>query len=190
MSSLLFALTLIASYALIGAGIKLLDQLADYPDHYQKRHTYLWLVTVVLAIIVNIWVFFDIYTAVLAIGLILGLIITHKVDNRYFVVLTITILPLSIVQIIEFAFTSSILLTFLVVFLASLFDELFHEKAPKISTTALRTILAYRPLLKILVLILPFWGLLTFIHTFAFWGFDIAYELVTYYFGASSPPET
>jgi hypothetical protein len=190
MSSLLFAFLLIASYALIGGAIKVLDQVTDHPDSYQSRHIYLWLLTVILVILVNIWLFFDVYTAVLAIGVILGLIVTHKVDNRFFVVLTITILPLSIFQIVGFAFNSFILLTLLAVFLASIFDELLHEKASKVSTTALHTLLTYRPVLKILVLILPFLGLLTFIHTLGFWGFDIAYELVAYYFGASSLPET
>ncbi|MFX1575781.1 MAG: hypothetical protein ACFFCF_01270 [Promethearchaeota archaeon] len=189
MSSLLFALLLIASYSLVGGAIKVLDQLTDHPESYQSRHIYLWLLTVILVILVNICVFLDVYTAVLAIGVILGLIVTHKVDNRYFVVLTITILPLSILRVLGFAFTSFILLTLLAVFIASLFDELLHEKASKVSTTALHTLLTYRPILKILVLILPFWNLLTFIHTLGFWGFDFAYELVAYYFRASSLPE-
>jgi len=188
MSILFFPLTLIVSYAFIGAGIKCLDQAADYPAHFQSRHVYLWLVTIGLVILVNIWVFFDNYTAVLALGIILGLVATRKVDSPYFFVLAVTILPLGILRIMEPIILFFVLPTLIVVFLASTLDEILHSRNHKIQTPLLRWVIAHRPLLKITVLLLPFLGLLTFDHTIAFWGFDIAYDLVAYYYSASISP--
>jgi hypothetical protein len=70
------------------------------------------------------------------------------------------------------------------VFFASTLDEFLHSKAENIKTRGIRWVLEHRPILKITVLILPFFGYLTLAHTIAFWAFDIAYDLMTYYFGA------
>ncbi len=185
MSSLFFAFTLILSYSFIGAGIKLLDQAADHPNGFQSHQTLLWLVTVTLVVLVNLWVYYDLFTAALAIGIIMGLVVTRKVNNNYFFVLTFAILPLSIFRIIDFVNLFFILQTIIIIFLASIIDELLHSTASKIQSPLFRWIIARRPLLKIVVLILPFFGLLTFIHTIAFWGFDFAYDFVTHYFRAA-----
>ncbi len=188
MSSLPFAISLIISYALIGAGIKILDYTTDDPTQFHSSKIYLWLITFGLVILVNIWIFLDIFTAILAMGIILGLVATRKVDNDYFFVLVITILPLSIFRILNVFFF--ILPTLIVVFVVSLLDELLHSEASKLQSPTFRQVLMHRPLLKIAVFLLPFLGSFTFIHTFAFWTFDITYDLVAYYFGASRTANT
>lgn len=186
MSLVLFALALIASYALIGAGIKLLDLATEFPNQFQSRPTSLWLVTSGLAVLVNIWVFLDLYTAVLVIGILFGLIATRKVDNSFFFVLAITTLPLSFFRFFDLSSFLIVLPTLIIVFFASMLDELLHSKASQISQSTLRWIIIHRPILKFTVLVLPFLGLLTLFHMIAFWSFDIAYDFVSYQFRALS----
>jgi hypothetical protein len=188
MSLVLFPLALIVSYALIGASIKLLDLATDFPNQFQTHHTSLWVVTCGLVILVNIWVFFDLYTAVLVIGIILGLIVTRKVDSSFFLVLTITTLPLSFFRLLDLSGFLMVLPTLIFIFVASTMDELLHSKASQIAQSTLRWAIVHRPLLKITVLLLPFLGLLTLFHTVAFWGFDIAYDLISYRFRANPSP--
>lgn len=186
MSLVLFALALIVSYVLLGAGIKLLDLATDFPVQFQSRHTSLWVVTGGLVILVNIWVFFDLYTAILVIGIILGLIVTRKVDSSFFLFLTITTLPLSFFRLLVMSGFLMGFPTLIIILVASIMDELLHSKASQIAHSTLRWAIVHRPLLKIIVLILPFLGLLTLVHTVAFWGFDIAYDLISYRFRANS----
>ena len=188
MSLIPFALTLIISYALIGAGIKIVDQAVDDPSRIRFRKSLVWLVVASLIILVNIWVFFDVYTAVLALGIILSLIVSHKIDNAYFIVLAIAVFPLSLFRFFDMAVLILVLPTLITIFVASLLDEVLHAQASKIHTAAIHHVLLHRPILKISVVILPFFGLLTFIHTIGFWCFDIAYDALAYYFGAKSFP--
>jgi hypothetical protein len=139
---------------------------------------------------VNIWIFFDFFTAFLAIGITLGLLITRKVDNYYFLVLAIAILPLSLSRLSDIAVFLVVLPALIAVFVASMLDELLHAKGVQIQETVLRLVLLHRPILKITVLLLPFFGLLTFIHTIGFWCFDIAYDALDHYFGAKSSPNS
>ncbi|MFX1402848.1 MAG: hypothetical protein ACFE9D_00060 [Promethearchaeota archaeon] len=188
MSSIPFALALITSYALIGAGIKLVDQAVDDPSCIRFRKHLLWLVVAGLIILVNIWIFLDVYTAVLALGIILSLIASRKIDNTYFILLAITVFPLTLFRFFDIAILILVLPTLIAIFIASLLDEVLHAHAYKIQNAALRRFLLHRPILKICVVILPLFGLLTFIHTIGFWCFDIAYDALAYYFGAKSFP--
>ena len=186
MSLVLFALALIVSYVFLGAGIKLLDLATDFPVQFQSRQTSLWVVTCGLVILVNLWVFFDLYTAILVIGIILGLIVTRKVDSSFFLFLTITTLPLSFFRLLVMSGFLMGFPTLIIIFVASIMDELLHSKASQITHSTLRWAIVHRPLLKITVLILPFFSLLTLVHTVAFWGFDIAYDLISHRFRANS----
>ena len=183
MIELLVAFALIVSYALIGAGIKVLDHVIDNPTKSSFSKSNLWLITIGLAILVNIWVFFDDLTAVFTIGIISGLVATRKVDNYYFIILAMLVLPLSLFRI--FGVFYLLLPTLIVVFVAALLDELLHTQALKIQNPSVHWVLLHRPALKIAVLFLLLFGYLTLVHTLAFWMFDLAYDLVAYYFGAS-----
>lgn len=181
---LLYPLALIASYALIGAGIKYLDQQTDLATTHKMGS---WLLTLSLGLLVNIWSLFDAFTAILAIALVFGLLGARKIDNIYFIVLAIISLPVCLITLLQlnlFLFTLPVLLTLI---LPVILDELLHSLAPRVHYSALQSILRHRPLLKIVVLVLPFFGLLTFVHTIAFWSFDIAYDLVNYLLRASNP---
>ncbi len=189
MVSILIDLTKIASYAFIGGSIKLLDQVLDQRNYFQKQHVGYWLITLALILLVNVWTCFDVFTAILTVALILGLISTRKVDNLYFVLLAITTFPLSIFTILRTDFLLLLLPTLLVILPTVVLDEVLHAAATNISNRLVAWVLTHRPILKITVLMLPFFGLLTFVHTIAFWCFDISYDLVAYYYRASSSAE-
>jgi hypothetical protein len=178
-------MALILSYAFIGGGIKLLDHLTDEIAKSRQRQLLHWFLSISLIIIINIWVILDFYTAVLALALVFGLLGARKVDNIYFTIIAVICLYFALFQIYSvFLF---LLPTLFALIIAVILDEVIHSVAQKLTQPALQWVLTHRPLVKIIVLILPFFGLLTFIHTIGFWCFDIAYDLVAYHFRASSP---
>ncbi|MFX1581949.1 MAG: hypothetical protein ACFFCJ_06980 [Promethearchaeota archaeon] len=188
MSVFLFALVLVGSYAVIGAGIKLIDSVADTAALPSFRPLHIWVVTIGLACLVNLLVLFDIYSAVLVLALVVGLIIARKVDNIYFITLAVFVFPISVFRILEPAIFLLILPTLVLVIVTSALDELLHSRSSKFQNKLFYYIFAHRPILKITVLLLPFFGWLTIFHTAAFWAFDIAYDLVAYYFSAFHAP--
>ena len=181
---LLFPMALILSYAFIGGGIKLLDHLTDEIAQSRQRRLLHWFLSIGLILLINFWVILDFYTAVLALALAFGLLGARKVDNIYFTVIAVVSLYVALYQI--FGFFLFLLPTLFTLIPAVILDEVIHSVAQKIAQPTLQWMLTHRPLVKIVVLILPFFGLLTFIHTIGFWCFDIAYDLVAYYFRAPS----
>jgi hypothetical protein len=181
---LLLPMALILSYAFIGGGIKFLDHLTDEITQSRQRQILHWLLAICLIIIINFWVIFDFYTAVLALALVFGLLGARKIDNIYFTIIAVISLYVALYQIIGlFLF---LLPTLFALIPTVILDEVIHSVAQKITQPTLRWVLTHRPLVKIVVLILPFFGLLTFIHTIGFWCFDVVYDLVAYYFRAPS----
>jgi len=180
----LYPLALILSYAFIGGGIKLLDYLTDEVAQSRQHQLLYWFLSIGLVIIINIWVILDFYTAVLALALVFGLLGARKVDNLYFTIIAVLSLYVALYQILSiFLF---LLPTLFVLISAVILDEVIHSVVPKINQPTLHWVLTHRPLVKIVVLILPFFGLLTFIHTIGFWFFDITYDLIAYHFRAPS----
>lgn len=181
---LLFPMALILSYAFIGGGIKLLDHLTDEIVHSRQRQLLHWFLSISLIVLINIWVILDFYTAILALAIVFGLLGARKIDNIYFTIIAVISLYVAIFQIYSvFLFLLPI---FFALIPAVILDEIIHAVAQKITQPALQWVLTHRPLVKIVVLILPFFGLLTFIHTIGFWCFDVVYDLVAYYFRAPS----
>ena len=177
--SLLCAIVLISSYTFIGGSIKYIDQIIDQPLSSHKHPWILWFLTLNLVVITALLVFFDYFTAILAIALVLGLLLTRKVDNKFFAVIAIMVFPIGIWVFLQLPLT--FLLASLIPLLVSvMIDELLHGVVQRLSSPTLRRVLAHRPVLKIAVIILPLFGLLTFVHTVAFWSFDIAYDAVAY----------
>ncbi len=179
---LLFPMALILSYAFIGGGIKLLDYLTDEIAKSRQRQLLNWFLSISLIVIINIWVILDFYTAVLALALVFGLLGARKVDNIYFIIVAVISLYVALYKI--FGVFLFLLPTLFALILAVILDEVIHSVAQEIAQPTLQWVLTHRPLVKIVVLILPFFGLLTFIHTIGFWCFDIAYDLVAHHFRA------
>jgi len=177
--SLFCAIVLISSYAFLGGSIKYLDQIIDQHLSSQKHPWILWFLTLSVVMIAILVIFFDYFTAILAIALLLGLLVTQKVDNKFFAIITIVVFPIGIWVFLQLP-PAVLLASFLPIFVSVIIDELLHGVALKISSPALRWVLTHRPVLKGTVIILPLFGLLTLVHTVAFWSFDIAYDVVAY----------
>jgi hypothetical protein len=183
----LYPLALILSYAFIGGGIKLLDHFTDEVPLTQQRSLPLWLLTIILIVTINVWTIFDMYTAILALALAFGLLGARKVDNLYFTAIAVISLYIALFSILRTGVFLFLLPTLLALTIAVLLDEVLHSFAPQTSQPALHWVLIHRPLVKIVVIILPFFGYLTITHTIGFWCFDIAYDLVAYRFRAPTP---
>ncbi|MFX1540044.1 MAG: hypothetical protein ACFFBX_04620 [Promethearchaeota archaeon] len=190
MDFILYTLALVISYAFIGGGVKLLDHLTDQPSQHQVSSFFLWVLTSSLALVVVVWTLIDAYTAILALALVFGLIGAKKIDTRFFLVLALIIIPIGIISVFFQGLFLFLLPTLIALIPPVILDELIHSYATRVNQPQMKWILARRPLLKITVIILPFFSLLTFIHTIAFWCFDITYDLVNYVFRASSKIET
>lgn len=181
---LVYILALLISYAFIGGAIKLLDNISDFPSQYRTLMP--WVLTLCLAIIVNGWILLDAFTAILAFALIIGLLGARKVDNVYFVFLALATIPLCLFRILQLNVLPISFLALVVLVPTVIVDEILHSIAQKASQPHLQWLLFHRPLAKIIVFLLPFFGLFTFIHAVAFWCFDITYEIVAYHYSAPS----
>ncbi|MFX1476178.1 MAG: hypothetical protein ACFFCO_11965 [Promethearchaeota archaeon] len=170
--------TLSASYAYIGAAIKFLDDVHDHNWFFRGRTPICWSLALSTAILSGIWMAIDTYSAALALALIISLSLTWKVDNRYFV--TISILALLVAFLLGFhlIFLLPALITLVVLIPTFALDEILHALPNPTHHGFTRWLLHRRPLAKIMVVVLSCYFLFTFHHTLAFWSFDIAYDLV------------
>jgi hypothetical protein len=180
MSIVAFAVTLFVSYCGIGAAIKLIDDLHDVMRPHNGRAVLSWALTAGTAVLVNLWASIDAYTNGLALGLLLGLIFTRKVDNRYFLTLTLATLPFVFLLMLRVDVVLLILPMLLTLAPAAAIDEVLDAVGPRLPYASLQLLAKQRPVMKVVVLVLPFCGLLTPFHAIAFWGFDVAYGLVGY----------
>jgi hypothetical protein len=176
---LLSSLALIISYVFIGGGIKYLDEIADQSRRPKIGLWSAWVLTFSLILVTTFWAVLDYFTAILATALTIGLLSTRKVDNYYFIVIAITVLPTGIWILLHLPLLF-LLACLIPIIIAVIGDEILHELSQKISAPKIRWILTHRPILKVIVIILPLFGFLTFTHTIAFWSFDVAYDWVAY----------
>jgi hypothetical protein len=178
MSIVAFAVTLFVSYCCIGAAIKLVDDLHDDLRQVRGRSLLSWGITAGAAVLIDIWAYMDAYTDGLALALLLGLVLTRKVDNRYFLTLALTTLPFVLLPMLRADVLLLVLPLLLALIPAAAGDEALDAVGPRLRYASLRSLARYRPIMKVVVLVLPFLGLLTVFHAIAFWGFDLAYGLV------------
>jgi hypothetical protein len=183
MLAILFAILLITSYCLLGGIIKFLDDVHDRDRKFSRRGFLCWGLTIFVIVLLDIWIYFDVYTALLALSLAAGLILIQKVDNYQFMAVALCTLPVAV----YFIFQASLILLIPLMLLAlappAVLDEVLHDHAQHLASHSAQWLVRHRPLMKIVVLVLPFLGLFTIIHTIAFLGFDITYDLVTYRLG-------
>jgi len=178
MSIVAFAVTLLLSYCCIGAAIKLVDDLHDNLRQVPGHSILSWGITVGAAVLIDIWACIDAYTDGLALALLFGLVLTRKVDNRYFLALALTTLPFVLLPVLRVDVLLLILPMLLALAPAAAVDEALDAVGPRLRHASLQSLARHRPIMKVVVLVLPFWGFLTVFHAIAFWGFDLAYALV------------
>jgi len=178
MSIVAFTVALLASYCCIGAAIKLVDDLHDNVRQVRGRSILSWGITAGAAVLIDIWAYVDAYTDGLALALLLGLVLTRKIDNRYFLALALATLPFVLLPVLRVDVLLLVLPMLLALVPAAAADEALDSVGPRFRHTSLQFLARHRPIMKAVVLVLPFWCFLTVSHAIAFWGFDLAYGLV------------
>lgn len=182
---LLFTLALSVSYAFIGGAIKFLDNIHDQNRQFKGRLVICWLLVLCVVILVNFWVLIDIFSAVLALALIIGLLVTRKIDNAFFASIVLVTLPVTLYSVLLFGSVFLVITPIVAFTPAVVVDELLQTLDSDSSKKIPGWLLARRPILKIVVLVLAFFGLYPLSHAIAFWSFDIVYDIIAYLLRAS-----
>ncbi len=163
---------LLAVYAIIGGGLKYIDDAFDEGLHSKK------LASVLAAILVVLWIALSIsdpYSATILTAVLLGVLLSGKIDNRVFTASTV-----AIVSALVFLAKDGIqLLPLAVLTLFGIVDEKGNDyvdthRAGK----ALEFFFAHRFALKLALLTLCLASLLPLVYFPAFLCFDIAYDTV------------
>ncbi|MFX1563159.1 MAG: hypothetical protein ACFFDP_07615 [Promethearchaeota archaeon] len=171
------------SYSILGGIIKFLDDVHDRNRQFSRRALLCWGLTGFTIILLDLWMYFDIFTALLTIALAMGLILIGKVDNYQFIAIALFTLPIAVYLLYQAGCLLLIPPMLLAFTPSAVLDEVLHDRSHHFNYTAIRWLVSHRPLMKIIVLILPFFGLFTIFHAIAFWFFDITYDLVAYRLG-------
>lgn len=181
---------LILAYAILGGGIKYIDQAFDIGVFNNKIATIL---SVPLAILMGLLVVFDPISATIFLAVVLGVAVSKKIDNIAFqiAILTLIIVPIlfhEIVRIEWFPFG------FLV--LAAIIDEYgndwsdrywmnrhLHKALNKKTDDSIlkrlgETLFSHRPVMKITILLLALANYFNLIYFIAFLAFDWTYKII------------
>ena len=138
----LSALALISSYAFIGGGIKYLDQIIDLSVQPKAGSWSIWAITLGLVFITALWVYLDFITAIIAFALFIGLLAMRKIDNKYFIIIAVVVLPFSILSLLPIPLFV-IIANLIPLVLAVITDEILHGLAPSISTPSIRWVFSH-----------------------------------------------
>jgi len=186
-------LILIGCYALIGAGIKYIDQAFDTKVFSKPFAIFLAIPTGVL---MSTLIVFDLPSATIFLAVVLGVAITRKIDNIAFQlgVLTLILLPILFQEMLEFLW-----LPFGVLVISGIIDEHGNDWSDRIRINNLLNHAKGRPnpepvdirffsrffstrmTMKLAVLVLVLTNFFSYVYFFAFLAFDIAYLLIEQY---------
>jgi hypothetical protein len=167
---------LLGGYALLGAGIKYIDEAYD-ENVFSKKKAH---VAVVLCILLmGYLMLMDGPSMMIFFGMIVALIFAKKIDNPAFIAGTAGVLP------VPFLFNMSLnieLLPLSILILTGIADEKGNDFADnKKIKGIIGKFFDYRCMMKVGVLGLCVFGFFSFIYCIAFMLFDIAYYAVKVY---------
>jgi len=187
---LLNGISVVGSYALIGGGLKYIDQVYDV-GVFNKQ------IAVILSVFVGILmgslIALDSASAIILLGIIISAGIARKIDNSAFY--TVALLSILIPMLLYFVpvipdheFQINLLPLILIVFsglLDEFLDEIGHRKKIEI--------FKMRPFMKMMALLFCIFDIFSYLYLLAFITFDLAYICVGWYshklVGAMSPLE-
>ena len=165
---------LVAIYALIGGGLKYIDDAFDEGLHSRRVASALAVVLVVLWIALSVS---DAYSATLLTAVLLGVLLSGKIDNRIFTAST----TLIILAIVLFAGENILLLPLAILTIFGIIDEKGNDYVD--THRAHRSIeffFAHRFALKLALFAICAASLMPFEYFVAFLFFDAAYDTVGY----------
>jgi len=169
-------LIILAGYALLGAGIKYIDE--AYDEHvFSKKIANV--VAVLCIFIMGYLMLTDAPSMMIFLGMIIALILAKKIDNPAFYMGSAGVIPIPLI------FNTSLnieLLPFLALMLTGIMDEKGNDMADaKKIKGVIRKFFKYRCAMKVGVLGLCVSGIFGFIYFIAFLMFDLMYYAVRVY---------
>jgi len=161
-------LMVIIIYVLAGFTLKLTDFYGEHRTGYLP-----YLITLLSASLFTLLISESEYSSAIAIGIIVGVLLSGKINRPNLIFGLLLIISLSL--LLGFVIPNQI------VFLISVFafiDEVFHEKF-KNRSKILRTFFQFRPVLKISIALFFLLKWLPLTHLIGFFCFDLSYDLTS-----------
>lgn len=166
---------IILAFALIGAGLKYIDDAFD-EDLFSKR-----IATLIAPILVVIWVCLSIsdsISATLLFSILFAVLLTGKIDNLVFKMSSIALISmLALTRMLNLLWIPLFILTMMGVVDEKGADYVENNKALKVG----KFLFSHRCCMKIGVLGLCIFSLLPWFYLFAFLALDLSYDLVGAY---------
>lgn len=165
------------SYLVLGILIKFGDQAYD-EGTFSRRTAFI--LAFPSGVLLGTLMALDNGTATIAIGLLLSLMLAGKYDNYGFVAGFLISITISVLAMI-YGLASPSLAGIVLVGVASYIDELADGRGEK-CTGMVSQVLCQRPFLKVMVLLLCFFGILdSYLYFLIFLSFDFGYSFMDYY---------
>ncbi|NHI93856.1 MAG: hypothetical protein EAX96_15315 [Candidatus Lokiarchaeota archaeon] len=185
MDLLIFFLYVFA-YIFLGFSLKLIDQIND--ENYEINNKIKIIILISAPILGGIVMGTDLFNASIGLMLILGLFFAKKVNVTDFKIFgTLAIIAMFVMSIFNnfYVFLNfiNIIPTTIILLIAIIADELLNEylDSKKFERPIFKNLMSIRPILKVMVFILPIFNLFTYYHAIMLLCFDIAYDLTKYF---------
>lgn len=164
--------TLILSFAVLGGGIKLIDNIFD-ENLFNKKIAY-----ILFPFLVLIWMilsYVDLYTATILFAILFAVLVSGKIDNVVFRISALVLIISFVVNPIFSILWQSLILIVILGFL----DEIGNDYSDKNNMNKIiKFFFAHRFLMKIGIFTLALVNIFPWIYFFAFLAFDASYELI------------
>nr|MDO8111718.1 hypothetical protein [Candidatus Sigynarchaeota archaeon] len=177
---------LILLWVFVGFSLKYIDQIVD--EGRIVKTVLMWSVMAFAGITVGFFMAADSFTGGCALALILGMIVTKKIDSKLWVIFIMIVLGayISFLNILVMAAVAlianfiEVVIVFIIVFVMSVLDELFHDFSAK-KKGIIKKIGDRRLFMKIMAVIMAFvFSFVLWFHAIAWLLFDITYEITAY----------
>ena len=166
----------------VGFSLKLIDQVND--EGYNLNSTIKNIILYSSAIIAGIGMILNLYNAAIGLTLIIGLLLSKKVNVFDFKIYAIIVPSTMVVfsffnQFYVFLNLHLIILTIIILLIGIILDELLNNyfDSLSINNPIFKNLTSIRPILKIIAFLLPLFNIFTFYHSFQILLFDIGYDL-------------
>ena len=173
-------------YIYTGFSLKLIDQIND--ENFELNSKIKNIILISSPIFAGIVMGLDVYNGSIGLMLITGLFFTKKVNVTDFKIYSIlTILAMLITSMFNqfYVFSNFLIIipTTFILFTSVIADELLNEflDSKKVEHPFVKNFMSIRPILKVIVFILPLFYLFTYYHAIMMLCFDIAYDLTKYF---------
>ena len=182
---LIFFVSCLAIYTFTGFSIKLIDQVND--ENFEINNKMKIFILILSPILAGVFMGIDIYVASIGLTLLLGLFIANKINVKDFRIYAILVLAsMLIVSIFNYFYIFlnifSIIITLIFLLIGVVLDEILNNylDSKSIQHPVFKHLTSIRPILKIIVFILPIFNLFTYYHAVIVLFFDFAYDSTKY----------